>query len=251
MRERELDEFQSVFQRSIIPTIEVEKIEIRKILVLAGVPERMERCKAIAARFRAPVVERRVDDPERLASMIEQERPSLVIAPGLGSFIDELLVATPVPTLILRGPCGEDMFRRILAKIPGGRHDLIEQFSFAFALCPPGGTIRLLHVVEAEQLERLAEVLEITPEVDTHADLLSAVKVRMDHLLRGAIRTAEGAAFTVESAIEVGDPFEIVPEQARDFSLLILGSQAQHDAFLQSRAYALMQRVPDLPVLAL
>ena len=73
----------------------------------------------------------------------------------------------------------------------------------------------------------------------------------MDHLLQGAIRAAKDAPFRVESDIEVGDPFVIVPQQARDFSLLIVGSQSSHEEFLSSRAYELIRRLPDVTVLAL
>lgn len=254
MRERELDEFQSVFQRSIIPTIEVSKIELRKILVLSAEDARGAECaKAVEVLGASEIVRRAVGDAAELDALIAEERPSMIVAHGLGGFADALLVATPLPTLIVRGACRLDMFDRILAKIPEGRHDLIEQFSFAFRLCRPGGTIRLLHVVDKQRLRRLAEALEVTPEVDSaaEADVLAAVKTRMDHLLRGAIRVGEGAGFHVESAIEVGDPFEIVPRHATDFSLLIVGSQSAHAQFLESRAYALMRHVPDLPVLAL
>ncbi|MHC4957540.1 MAG: hypothetical protein ACYTGN_04130 [Planctomycetota bacterium] len=252
MRERELDEFQSIFKRSIIPTIEVEKIKLDKILVLTpegGAPD----CRALADGFGVEVSERAIVHADDFAAILADEHPSMIIAPDLGELIDSLLVATPLPTLIARGADGPDLFRRILVNIPGGQHDLIEQFSFAFRLCPPGGTIRLLHVVDQERLARLAEILEVTPEVDTgaSADLLAAVKARMDHLLRGAIRTARDAEFAVESAIEVGDPFEIVPRHARGFELLIVGAQSEHSGFLESRAYALMQRVPDRSVLAL
>ena len=65
------------------------------------------------------------------------------------------------------------------------------------------------------------------------------------------MRTAEGAAFTVEADLRVGDPFAIVPEVVRDCSLLILGSQSAHTEFLESRAYALMKAVPGVHVLAL
>ncbi len=242
MRDREIDEFESVFRRSIIPTIEVEKIRLDDIAILE------EDCRPVAetlaARFGSRIF---AADPQDVRSVIDQN-PSLIITYDSGELVDTLLVATPIPTLILRGPVD---FKRILVKIPGGRHDLIEQFSFAFALCEPGGLIRLLHVVERQRLKELAEALEVMPDVDTHADLLEAIKTRMDHLLRGAVRTGEDAVFTVEAAIKTGDPFQILPAEAKDFSLLILGSQASHDEFLESRAYALMQRVPDISVLAL
>jgi len=248
VRERELDEFSSLFKRSIIPTIEVEKIEVRRILVFGAGRDVADR---LAKRFGSTIVEASVEHAEELPALIEVEQPSLIIARGLGALGDALLAATPLPTLILRGDPGDDLFRRILLKIPGGRHDLIEQYSFAFALCAPGGTITLLHVVDQARFRVLAEVLEVTPDVDTHADLLGAAKTRMDHLLRGAIRTAKDAAFDVQSAIEVGDPFEIVPRYAADASLLIVGSQGSHAEFLQSRGFELMRRLPDLPVLAL
>ncbi|MHC5052258.1 MAG: hypothetical protein ACYTGK_16815, partial [Planctomycetota bacterium] len=215
-----------------------------------------------------PADDHRVVEGDPLAHLrhiTDVEKPSLIIAPaplhiddtgdgGLGDLVDALLVATPIPTLLVRGTPDASIFQRILAKIPGGRHDLIEQFSVAFALCGAGGTIRLLHIVNEHDVQRLAGVLEITPEIDTAdgtEDLLQAIETRMDHLLRGAIRAAQDAPFRVESDIEVGDPFVIVPEQARDFSLLIVGSQSSHEEFLSSRAYELIRRLPDVTVLAL
>ncbi|MHC4550566.1 MAG: hypothetical protein ACYTEZ_17525 [Planctomycetota bacterium] len=300
MKERDLDEFGSLFQRAIIPTIEVSAIEIREIVVLADFSARAAACGRLARhlgeRFQArvsvrfllhPRDHRHQGEAQRLVEEIpadtrqlvagdpiahlrqvtEEEKPSLIVAPAplhlheetpeaaaLGRIIDALLVATSIPTLLVRGTPDDSLFRRILAKIPGGRTDLIEQFSFAFALCPAGGTIRLLHVVEEGDLARLAAVLEVTPEIDTAggaADLLAAIRARMDHLLRGAVRTARGAPFTVESAVEVGDPFAIVPVQAKDFSLLIVGSQSSHADFLASRAYELIRRLPEISVLAL
>ena len=49
MRERDLDEFSSLFQRSIIPTIEVARIEIRDIVVIADFDERSVAGGTIAA----------------------------------------------------------------------------------------------------------------------------------------------------------------------------------------------------------
>jgi len=300
MRERELDEFGSLFQRAVIPTIEVEKIAIDDIVVLADFSERAAACGRVAAelkrRFGARVSVRFLLSPgeedqeatarrlmdavagdehrlvegdplAHLEEITEREKPSLILAPApldlsgepaageaLGRFVDDLLVATAIPTLLIRKPVDGSIFRRILATIPGGRPDLIEQFSFAFALCPPGGHIRLLHVLEQDRLAELAEVLEIAPGIDTaHGgkELMSALQARMNHLLRGAVRTAEDAAFTVEASLEAGDPMEVLPRYARDATLLIVGSQASHRQFLASRAYELIRRVPDIPVLAL
>jgi len=192
VRERELDEFSSLFKRSIIPTIEVEKIEVRRILVFGAGRDVADR---LAKRFGSTIVEASVEHAEELPALIEVEQPSLIIARGLGALGDALLAATPLPTLILRGDPGDDLFRRILLKIPGGRHDLIEQYSFAFALCAPGGTITLLHVVDQARFRVLAEVLEVTPDVDTHADLLGAAKTgRRSVRNRAALRRGRVAA---------------------------------------------------------
>ncbi|MHC4410750.1 MAG: hypothetical protein ACYS0F_17310, partial [Planctomycetota bacterium] len=83
------------------------------------------------------------------------------------------------------------------------------------------------------------------------ADLLAAAKTRMDHLLRGAVRTAEGSGITVEADLRTGDPFAIVSEVAQDCSLLIVGSQQTHTEFLESRAYAHMKRTSGVHLLAL
>jgi nucleotide-binding universal stress UspA family protein len=285
MKERDLDEFGSIFQRAIIPTIEVDRIAIPDIVVLADASETAAACGRIAQhlrdRFRSrvcvhylnnpgdlPADDHRVVEGDPLAHLrriTDEEKPSLIIAPaplhigdrddeGLGDLVDALLVATSIPTLLVRGTPDASIFQRILAKIPGGRHDLIEQFSVAFALCGAGGTIRLLHIVNEQDVQRLASVLDITPEIETAdgvEDLVQAIETRMDHLLRGAIRAAKDAPFHVESDIEVGDPFVIVPQQARDFSLLIVGSQSSHEEFLSSRAYELIRRLPDVTVLAL
>ena len=273
MKERDLDEFESLFQRAIIPTIEVSKIVLPEIVVLADGSATAAACDGIAEhlrqRFGSRVEKndiREWSDPlAQIRRITGKGKPSLVIAPAplrlrddedhvVGEMVDALLVATSIPTLLVRGTPDASLFERILAKIPGGRHELIEQFSVAFALCTAGGTIRLLHIVNERDLARLARVLEVTPEIDTAAgseDLRTAIETRMDHLLRGAIRAAEGAPFRVESAIEVGDPLEIVPRQARDFSLLIVGSQSSHEEFLATRAYELIRRLPDMSVLAL
>ena len=300
MKDRDLDEFGSIFQRAIIPTIEVSAIEIRDVVVLFDFSDRAPSCmraaRELAQRFdcrvscrfllrdadaqweqdaRGLLEEARVSQGEiirgdpaaHIVKITTEDKPSLIIAPAPlrahetsaetvveGEFVDSLLVATAIPTLLVREPFQGSPFGCILAKIPGGRHDLIEQFSFAFALCEPGGTIRLLHVVDEGRLKLLAEVLEVAPEIETErgsADLLSAIQARMSHLLQGAVRTAKDAAFSVETSIRVGDPFVIVPEEAAGCSLLIVGSHGSHEEFLDSRAYGLMQRVPHIPVLAL
>ncbi|MEE8107116.1 MAG: hypothetical protein V3T86_16395 [Planctomycetota bacterium] len=299
-RERELDEFGSIFQRAVVPTIEVEKIELGEIVVLHDFSDRGPACVAAADelrhRFGSRVSHRfllrdqdaafEADAREKLASagasdgeivhgdpaahvaqLAETDRPALIIASAplqahessaaavvAGRFIDALLVATPIPTLLMRSAWRGSVFERILAKIPGGRPDLIEQFSFAFALCRPGGQLRLLHIVDEERLKRLAEVLEITPEIDTAEGtkgVAAAAERRMEQLLRGAVRTGRGAGFHADSDIRVGDPFEILPNEVLDSTLLILGSQGSHAEFLESRAYELMNRIPNLPVLAL
>jgi len=262
VKERDLDEFASIFRRAVIPTIEVEKIRIDTILLLLDGGERTEPCtlvaQRLAERFGASVATHTVDDPDapekELAGIIEAEDPSLIIAPEPFHHVDELLVASPLPTLLIRNDDVETIFSRIVAKIPGGRHELIEQFSIAFALCSVGGEVRLLHVLEEQRLEELARLLELTPSIDSeqgHADLLAAADARMDHLLRGAVRTAKDAPFEVEADLRMGDPFEIVPEVAKDASLLILGSHESHTEFLESRAYALMRATPGVHVLAL
>jgi hypothetical protein len=248
-----LDEFTSVFRRAVIPRIEVSEIAVPRILLLAEGPL-AGACETVADRlayrFGSEVVRA---DAGSLARAIEQQRPSTIIAPE-DEHTDALLIATPLPTLLIRKPEVDDIFDRIVAKIPGGRTELIEQFSIAFALCTPGGRVKLLHVLERNSVDELAQVLEITPEIDTEsgaADLLAAAKTRMDHLLRGAVRTAEGSGITVEADLRTGDPFAIVSEVAQDCSLLIVGSQQSHTEFLESRAYAHMKRTPGVHLLAL
>ena len=109
-------------------------------------------------------------------------------------------------------------------------------------------------MLEQNRIEELAQVLEITPEIDTErgaADLLASAKTRMDHLLRGAVRTAEGSGIHVEADLRVGDPFAVVAAVAHDCSLLIVGSHRSHTEFLESRAYAIMRRTPGVHLLAL
>ena len=178
MRERDLDEFGSLFKRSIIPTIEVEKIEIRDVVILLDFSDRVAGCielgRALQKRFGCSVSSRFLlrdadrdfesdardiiekcgapaptivggDPATHIKRLTEEDKPSLIVAPAPlraherseaaavdGEFIDALLVATSIPTLLVREPVNAWPFQRILAKIPGGRHDLIEQFSFAF-----------------------------------------------------------------------------------------------------------------------
>jgi hypothetical protein len=52
MKERDLDEFGSLFQRAIIPTIEVSRIAIPDIVVLADGSETAAACGRIAQHLR-------------------------------------------------------------------------------------------------------------------------------------------------------------------------------------------------------
>jgi hypothetical protein len=85
MRERDLDEFASLFQRSIIPTIEVASIEIRNIVVLADFDPRSRAGGAIAAelarRFGARVSVRFLLHPDDEAHA-EEARGILDSLPG-------------------------------------------------------------------------------------------------------------------------------------------------------------------------
>lgn len=299
MKDRDLDEFGSLFERSVIPTIEVSRIAIPEIVVMADFSDRTPSCSALAAELSArfgsrvsarfllhhqdearleeaekilqsiDAVERKVilgDPMEHLVEIAEEERPSLIISPAslrayddeedcaTGRFVEALLVTTETPVLLVRGPIEGSPFGDILAKVPGGRHEMIVEFSFAFALCTPGGAIRLLHVIEEERLQRLAGILEVTPEIDTETgaqDLRAAIETRMDHLLKGAIRTAENESFSVDAVIRVGDPAEIVPEEASGRKLLIVASHGSRGEFLESRAFQIMKLIPGIPVLAL
>ena len=248
-----IDEFTSMFRRAVIPRIEVGEITIPRILLIAtgswaGACEKV--ADGLAARFGSEIVRA---DAASLESAIEREKPSAIVAPQ-AEFTDALLIATPLPTLIIRKAEVDDIFERIVAKIPDGRTELIEQFSIAFGLCAPGGSVRLLHVLEENRVEQLAQVLELAPEIHTEQgaeEILAAAKTRMDHLLRGAVRTAEGSGIHVEADLRTGDPFEIVAEVAPYCSLLIVGSQQSHTKFLESRAYAHMKRTPGVHLLAL
>jgi len=141
--------------------IEVEKIDISDVIVLADFSDRAEACGKVAAdlreRFGARVSvrfllhpaehahegdararmerigggERRIvegDPVAHLREICEEEKPSLILAPAplhlreeagddlaLGTFVDTLLVATAIPTLLIRGPADGAIFDRILA----------------------------------------------------------------------------------------------------------------------------------------
>lgn len=298
MKNRDLDEFASLFERSVIPAIEVSEIIIPEIVVLADFSDRVPTCaamaKELATRFGSRVSARfllRHEDEQHLAEaeevlqsieaderlmiagdmaehlmrIVDDESPALIVSPASfrghgegagadGRFIERLLVMTETPVLMVRSPVEGSPFDDIFAQVPDGRHDLITELSFAFALCSPGGRLRLLHVIEEERLEELAKVLEVAPEIDTEAgarELRDAIERRMDHLLKGAIRTAEDARFKVDSAIRAGDTVEITATELGSGKLLILASHGVRGEFLQSHALEIMARIPDIPVLAL
>ena len=150
MKDRELDEFGSIFRRAIIPTIEVSAIEIRVVVVLFDFSDRGSSCMRaarelverfdcrVSCRFLLREADARWERDARglleearalpgevirgapaahIVRITKEDKPSLIIAPAPlrahemsaetvveGGFVDSLLVATAIPTLLVREP---------------------------------------------------------------------------------------------------------------------------------------------------
>lgn len=314
MDESALNEFESLFEAAVRPTVELQPVRWSRVVVALDGSERGEAAVAVAVaiakRFAAPAfflatrallegvdeatLQAKLDEgvaaakaqaeaagvvadgaarigaPGEVILAEERREPtSLLVVPTphggqtpdqttLGSTVDHLLKASDVPTLLIKAPLAAPagLFQRILAYIPGG-FTVGPHFSIPFALTEPGGTLELMHVVDADEVRKYAAAFDITPDDDTEerqaATMIRGLEEKMTALLEAAVGEVRDEPFTCRSLVGEGNPIQRVALRLLNehVTLLVVESESRPEVAVPAEAYAMIKEITGVPILAL
>jgi hypothetical protein len=290
MRERSLDEFESIFEQASIPVLDISLVAIRRIsLVLKGAPidESAVRLAAhLKTRFDCEVTTHWPAegpsspdvDAARDAGFTPADDPFRSTAELLGQFniaagqlivvpephdpaarivnLDDLVFGAAPPVLVFRGqiPSPDDVFRHILHSLTGNFQQT-ENFSYSFTLAAPGGWLELLHSIDQSEIEDVRDALTGAPDISSKEgdELLDALARHGERYLKAVVAAGRTEPFDIRYRLEVGSVIQNV-ERAIDrggVGLVVVGKHVGGRSSIDSDDYQLMHSVRDAPILAL
>lgn len=288
MREKSLDEFESIFERASIPVLDITEIRIARIaavlkndpldasvIALAGylkerfdaevrlhfVPGVDASGSAAASGFQA--TDTCFNSTAELVGQISIGRSQLIILPEpqtQGARVVDLLTmiegAAP-PVLLLRKPVEspESVFRRVLHALTGNFR-LDRNFEYSFSLvADQGGSLMLLHTVSDIEIDDVRDALRVSPDIqdDQREELISRMGKHGERYLKGVVAAGRESPYDVSYRIEVG---EVIPSVRRElqrggYGLLVVGAHREGHSHVAAEDYQLIDLVRDVPVLAL
>lgn len=284
MRDKAIDEFESIFERASVPVLDFEPLKLARIsAVLKGNPlDAAIRglCGYLRDRFNATV---RLHQPAgaRIAPPTGEEAPAELFhstAELLGQLsladsqlvliaepadeaarvvdIDDLVRGAAPPVLIVRQPIANpaDVFARILHSLTGNFQQT-RNFSYSFALVERDGEILLLHVIDETEIGDICEALRISSEIDATAaeDLLDRLRRHGERYLRGVVAASQPFPYEVSYRLEVGPIVATVQAElaSGQYGLLVVGHHQDGRSHISADDYQLMHLVRDVPILAL
>ena len=290
MRERSLEEFESIFEQASIPVLQVENIALTRLsavlkgdLLDEGV---LDLGKYLAKRFKATLdlyypatanaelMERAVRDrglepvlqpfasTAELVGQLSIQRSQLVLLPEPDReatrvvHVDNLVQGTRPPVLLVRQSIEkpEDVFANILHSLTG-HFQQTQNFSYSFTLAEKNSRLLLLHTIEQSDIRGVREALQVSPEITarTGEELLDNLAHHGERFLKGVVAAGHDRPFEISYRLAVG---EVVPAvraalMVGNYSLLVLGSHREGYSHVTAADYQLMHMVGDIPVLAL
>jgi nucleotide-binding universal stress UspA family protein len=290
VKERSIDEFESIFERASIPVLDIEEVAINRIsAVLKGEP--LDDSVLVLAAYLKQRFEAQVDlhypamcDGEpvlkaaRKRGLHPQTQPFVSTAELVGQVsigrarlvlmaepveeearfvdIDAMVQGTAPPVLIIRQPIDKpsDVFAHVLHSLTGNFQQT-QNFSYSFTLVKDRGTIELLHTIDESDIEDVKQALRMSLEVDAYEakELLESLARHAERYLKGVAAASHKRPFNVSYTLAVG---EVVPTvQAAlaggKYTLLVVGSHEEGHSRVRTSDYQLMHTVREIPVLAL
>ena len=244
MRERSLDEFESIFERASIPVLDIEETALTRIsVVLAGSPLDAS-ILALAAdlkkRFGSEVRVHRPDgvdlsearttagahgfaiSDETYAStadlvrhvqgsdahlvLLTESEGADALSPELD--LDALVEDTDPPVLVVRRELENPsaVFTRILHSLTGNFQQT-QNFTHSFTLVTDNGELLLLHVISDDQVDDVRETLQVSPEIAdrTGGRLLANLAHHGERYLKAVVAASREEPFEVRYRLAVGD----------------------------------------------
>ena len=290
MRERSLEEFESIFERASIPVLDIEPVQIARVsAVLEGDPldaSILSLASHIKSRFGAEVLlhcSRSVDSGEArvianrhefqpagapyeseidLSDQITAAATQLVLV-GVaardedgGVLLDPLVRETHPPILIVHHPVDrpEAIFEHVLHSLTGNFQQT-QNFAYSFALVAAKGDLVLLHTIHATELEDVRESLQVSPDISQRGEdeLLDSLAHHGERYLKAVVAASHNLELDVRYQLALGEVLSTIQQElARGhYGLLVIGRHEQGKSHVDADVYQLMHRVIDIPVLAL
>ncbi len=290
MRERAIEQFESIFERASIPVLDIQEVVLRRIAVVLKNDPLDESVLKLAAYFRKRFeAEIRVHWPasvgdapaaaaegehgftraaapfESTAALIGQvalAHSQLVLIPEpedeQARVVDQdaLVEGSAPPILLLRRPIEQPctIFQNILHSL-SGNFQQTENFSYSFALVEDQGTIRLLHAVDREDLTAVREAMQASWDIsdEDEQEILKHLAHHGERYLKAVVAASRKSPYEVNYRLRLGDVVGAVQAElaAGSYGLLVVGHHQERHSRITAADYQLMHLVRDVPVLAL
>lgn len=290
MRERAIDQFESIFERASIPVLDIQELALRRVsLVLKGDPlddSVLKLARYFQARFQAEV---RVHWPpalgpkpaeaaasecgfvpasapfESTAALIGQvalAHSQLVLIPEPQDEEvrvvekDDLVRGSAPPILLVRRPVEQPaaIFRNILHSLSGDFQQT-ENFSYSFTLVEEDGTLRLLHAIDQDDIAAVREAMQVSPEVsdEDEKEILEHLTHHGERYLKAVVAASRKFSYEVNYRLVLGDVVTAVQQELAggSYGLLVVGHHEERHSRITAADYQLVHLVQDVPVLAL
>ncbi len=290
MKERSIDEFESIFERASIPVLDIENVALKRasailkgeplddtILLLASYLKKRFAAevdvhfpaardgemvlKAARDRGLEPRTYPFVSTAELVGQVSIGRRQLVVMAEPVDESarvvdIDALVEGTAPPVLIVRQtidkPAG--VFANILHSLTG-RFQQTQNFAYSFTLAERNARLELLHTVDQSEVEDVRDALQVSPDISerTGKELLESLALRAERYLKAVVAASHDRPFDVTYDLALG---EVVPTiraalAGGSYTLLVVGSHVEGHSQVSASDYQLMHVVREIPVLAL
>ena len=283
MRDRAIDEFESVFERAAIPVLDIRPLALERIsVVLSGDPldqSARQIGETLAARFGAtvryhapvPAQVSAVDESEQcerfhstaeLIGQLTLARCQLVLLPepeepqDRAADKDLLVQGAAPPVLIVPRPIEnvESIFQHVLHSLTGNFQQSAN-FSYSFGLVADRGNLRLLHTIDQDEIRDVGQAMQLAGEIDSHesSELLERMRHHGERYLKGVVAASRERPYEVSYELAVGEVVPTVRNVLRSgsYGLLVVGRHHEGVSRVSADDYQLMHLVRDVPVLAL
>jgi len=290
MRERSIDEFEALFEQAAIPVLHVERVAPRRVgIVLHG--DGLDASAAALGRYlqhrfgcelmvhypnnapRGPIEpsvapldaawhDAGFSSTAELVGQVSIDQAQLLIVPQAkehaGAFVelDAVVQGTAPPVIVFREPIDEPaaVFENILHCLTGNFRQT-RNFSYSFTLIGNDGRLKLLHIIDDDEVSDVRESLRLTPEIDheSRSEVLNELARHGERYLRSVVAAGQNLPFDVTYALVVGDIVDTVRKELdrSAYSLLVVGAHQEGHSSITAVDYQLMHQVTNIPVLAL
>ena len=290
MRDRSIDEFESIFERASIPVLDIREIALQRVAaVLEGGPldgSILDLARHVQTRFSAAIRvhwdaslngatlgetvsaaglelhERSFGSIAELVGQVSIWRSQLLLLPlqdrGVAGDdeLDALIRGAAPPVLIVRTPVtsATGVFRKVLHSLTGS-FEQTQHFAYSFTLVEDTGSILLLHTVDTHDVAAVRAALRVSPDIadEGEAELLDSLAHHGERYLKGVGAASRNQPYDVSYRLAVGEVVPTVQAELErgEYGLLVVGTHEEGYSHVVAADYQLMHMVRDIPVLAL